>query len=134
MMPKQRQMVKICLLDPHFSTTIKITLISQKLMKSDHMPISLVASAVGGITTGILYAFLFKRQTKSLFDGLSNNQQLGKSKAIFRHIFFLASRFLIVAGFITGLHYTGYVDLQVCCIFMVCGFLISLFLHTKRML
>lgn len=98
------------------------------------MPTSLIASAGGGIATGLLYAYLFKKQTKSLFEGLSSREQLGKSKAIFRHIFFLVSRFLVIAGFITGLHFTGYVDLQICCIFMIAGFLISLFLNTKRML
>ena len=99
------------------------------------MPTSLVASALGGITIGLLYAYLLKRQTKSLFEGLSGQPGGGnKMTAILKHLFFLMSRFIIIIGLILALKFTGYVDLQMCCIFVVCGFLMSLFIYTKRML
>lgn len=103
-------------------------------MKSDSMPTSLILSAVSGVAIGLLYALLFKKQTKSIFEGLVGQQTPGKAKAIARHLMFLATRFIIIIGLIFGLKLTGFIDLQVCCIFVVCGFLISLLMHTKRML
>jgi hypothetical protein len=99
------------------------------------MPTSIIASALGGISIGLLYAYLFKKQTKSLFEGLMTKPTGGsKIRTILNHILFLMSRFVVIIGLVVALKFTGLVDLQMCCIFVVCGFLISLFIHTKRML
>ncbi|MBM3886967.1 hypothetical protein FJ364_03455 [Candidatus Dependentiae bacterium] len=99
------------------------------------MSISFAISAIGGIGIGLLYSYLFKKQTKSLLEGLlGQSTNNNKTMAILRHLFFLISRFLVIIGLIFALYSTGHVDLQVCCIFVVCGFLLSLFMQTKRML
>ncbi len=98
------------------------------------MPSQLIISAICGIAIGFLYALLFKKQTKSLIKGFSMGQNPGKLSAIGQHIFFLVMRFLIIIGIIFALHSTGRIDLQTCSIFIVAGFLLSLFVHTKRML
>ena len=99
------------------------------------MPIPFIFSALSGIAIGFLYALLFKKQTWHLLESFLNGQQkMGKAKAITQHILFLFSRFFVIVGLVVALKFTGLIDLQICCIFVVCGFLVSLFVHTKRML
>lgn len=98
------------------------------------MPTRLILSALCGVAIGFLYAFLFKRQTKYLFKGLYSEQTPGKISAISQHLLFLIMRFLIIIGIIFVLHTTQLVDLHTCSIAIVGGFLLSLFVHTKRML
>ena len=104
-------------------------------MKSDCMPTLLAISVLAGLSVGLLYAHLFKKQTKFLLAGImKHSANESKTKIIGKHIFFLMSRFLVIIAIVFGLKYSGLVDLQVCGISLICGFLISLFIQTKRML
>jgi hypothetical protein len=98
------------------------------------MPSSLIASALGGTTVGLLYFCLFKKQVHAMFMGLSSDSKVSRAKMILRHVFFLAGRFLIIGGIIGFFYVTKLVDLSICCIFVVTSFLVSMFFHTKGLL
>lgn len=99
------------------------------------MPDLFIFSALSGVVIGLLYALLFRKQTGHLLESfLKGEQKMTKAKAITQHVLFLFGRFFILICLVLGLKYSGFVDLQICCIFVVIGFLISLIVHTKRML
>lgn len=99
------------------------------------MPDLFIFSALSGVFIGLLYALLFKKQTGHLLESfLKGQQKMTKARAITQHVFFLFGRFFLLIGLVVGLKYSGLIDLQICCIFVVIGFLMSLVVHTKRML
>lgn len=99
------------------------------------MHTSVPISCLSGLLVGVIYAIVFKMQTKSLIEGFINfDHNANKVKMIAKHLVALVGRFFVAGVLIFALNLTGIIDLQVCCIFVVVGFLVSSLIHTKRML
>lgn len=89
-------------------------------------------SVISGLLIGVVYAILFKRQTKSLMKGFVDNGTVNPAKAIAKHFLLLANRFLVLGGILFILKSFDLVNIHLWGIFVVCGFLAGIFWQIKR--